>query len=350
VSFVLSSPFADNDGYGSAGIGIMRGLVAAGADFAVQIQPGARSLLREQDVRTISQHSNVGGRKFGVPVTSPDRFGMCAIMPHVGVTMFETSRMPDKFAALLKRERGVMGLITPTKASANSIRAAECQLPIEIVPLGYDPADWYVDPNVPKFQQFTFLLAGQLSYRKGVDIAIAAFEQEFKPNEPVGMILKNTTPWGKDFTVTDNRIQVHAAEYTVEQLRTLYNQVHCYIGPSRGEGFGLVPLQALACGVPAILSRLKNGAAFFDEEFTGVRLVEPEDVENASEFWWHKQLHLGDCGFWYRPSVTGFRKAMREAYEKRDAVSAMPWLQEYTWARLGGRFLGAISSLAPVPV
>src|SRR5205807_7448785 len=34
----------------------------------------------------------------------------------------------------------------------------------------------------------------------------------------------------------------------------LYQNAHCYLQPSRGEGFGLQPLQALACGIPTILT------------------------------------------------------------------------------------------------
>jgi phosphatidyl-myo-inositol dimannoside synthase len=39
----------------------------------------------------------------------------------------------------------------------------------------------------------------------------------------------------------------------------LYNLADVYAMPSRGEGFGLVFLEAMACGVPVIASKLDGG-------------------------------------------------------------------------------------------
>jgi glycosyltransferase involved in cell wall biosynthesis len=44
-----------------------------------------------------------------------------------------------------------------------------------------------------------------------------------------------------------------------EKKTDLYNLADVYVMPSRGEGFGFVLLEALACGVPVIASRLDGG-------------------------------------------------------------------------------------------
>jgi len=43
------------------------------------------------------------------------------------------------------------------------------------------------------------------------------------------------------------------------EKRALYNLADVYVMPSRGEGFGFVLLEAMACGVPAIGSRHDGG-------------------------------------------------------------------------------------------
>lgn len=44
-----------------------------------------------------------------------------------------------------------------------------------------------------------------------------------------------------------------------EEKPDLYNLADAYVMPSRGEGFGFVFLEAMACGVPAIASKLDGG-------------------------------------------------------------------------------------------
>jgi glycosyltransferase involved in cell wall biosynthesis len=43
-------------------------------------------------------------------------------------------------------------------------------------------------------------------------------------------------------------------DYTDEQMAKFYQQHHVVCQPSRGEGFGLVPLEARACGVPVVMT------------------------------------------------------------------------------------------------
>jgi glycosyltransferase involved in cell wall biosynthesis len=59
-----------------------------------------------------------------------------------------------------------------------------------------------------------------------------------------------------------------------EEKADLYNLADVYVMPSRGEGFGFVFLEALACGVPVIASRLDGGREAVREGALG-QLVDP---------------------------------------------------------------------------
>jgi glycosyltransferase involved in cell wall biosynthesis len=59
----------------------------------------------------------------------------------------------------------------------------------------------------------------------------------------------------------------------------LYNLADVYVMPSRGEGFGFVLLEAMACGVPVIASRLDGGR----EAVRGGTLGQLVDPSNPAE-------------------------------------------------------------------
>jgi phosphatidyl-myo-inositol dimannoside synthase len=83
-----------------------------------------------------------------------------------------------------------------------------------------------------------------------------------------------------------NRLQLRARELGVasrviftglfadEDKRDLYNLADAYVMPSRGEGFGFVFLEAMACGVPVIGSKLDGGREALLDGTLGL-LVDP---------------------------------------------------------------------------
>lgn len=66
-------------------------------------------------------------------------------------------------------------------------------------------------------------------------------------------------------------------EVTVDQMPDRYRVLDLYVAPQRWEGFGLTPLEAMACGVPVVATRVGAFEDLVAPGQTGA-LVDPGDV------------------------------------------------------------------------
>lgn len=67
-------------------------------------------------------------------------------------------------------------------------------------------------------------------------------------------------------------------EVPIAQLAAHFQALDLYVAPQRWEGFGLTPLEAIACGVPAVATKVGAFEELIVEGRTG-HLVEIEDVD-----------------------------------------------------------------------
>lgn len=104
-----------------------------------------------------------------------------------------------------------------------------------------------------------FLFVSTLEPRKGVDTLIRAFA-EIAPSVHEHLILVGKRGWAYEnyfelARALDLASRVHFLDYVSDQdLPCVYNLATAFVFPSRYEGFGLAPLEAMACGTPVISS------------------------------------------------------------------------------------------------
>ncbi len=71
-------------------------------------------------------------------------------------------------------------------------------------------------------------------------------------------------------------------EVSVDAMPDWYRVLDLYIAPQRWEGFGLTPLESMACGTPVVATRVGAFDELVDPGVTGV-LVEPGDPASLAE-------------------------------------------------------------------
>jgi len=64
------------------------------------------------------------------------------------------------------------------------------------------------------------------------------------------------SPEARDVPVLNlpENVFVHRQWFTADETFNWFNQADCYVSATRGEGFGLMPLQAMAMGIPVIMN------------------------------------------------------------------------------------------------
>ena len=119
---------------------------------------------------------------------------------------------------------------------------------------------------LPPGPGFRFLFVGGTIFRKGIDLLLAAYARAFRPADGVGLVIKDmgiarasTAARRPRREVAGLRERGYPVEYidrdlTEPEMAGLYAACDCLVHPFRGEGFALPVVEAMACGLPVIVT------------------------------------------------------------------------------------------------
>ncbi|MCK9476609.1 MAG: glycosyltransferase [Candidatus Muirbacterium halophilum] len=165
---------------------------------------------------------------------------------------------------------------------------------IEIIPYGIAPEQFKISSKIKlrvlKTKEFLenkkiILFTGRLVYYKGVSFLIEAFNK-LKRNDTTLVILGN----GPYFSTLkaqamQNENIVFIPEADDEQLQVFLHACSIFVLPSieKSEAFGIVQLEAMACGKPVISTKLNSGVRSVNiDKVTGLQ-VEPKNSDDLMQ-------------------------------------------------------------------
>lgn len=244
----------------------------------------------------------------------------------IAYTMGEVSGIPSNWVRVLNEMDEVW---VPSEFSKLIFIDSGVTVPIFNVRAGVDPD--YFHPGIKPFEQvlnnrFLFISNFAFGRRKGVDKIFEAYRREFDEDENVGLVLKCLPSYTGHkikeecdklyYRKGSARIDISGDVVEPYELGRFYTAGHCFLWPSRGEGFGLPPLEALACGVPVIATDYSSHTEFLKKDgvaLPGVELLKyhltPYDGTDSIYY----------SGFeWAEPDVNDLRTKMRKVFENRD--------------------------------
>lgn len=327
-------------GYGRLGVMLSKALTEAGVDVYDDLGEPPEGFARERDAlqrassRSKPEHTNVVSW-----VSTPGHASWWWEGQHTSIfTMWEATHLPESFRESLHEFTTV---IVPSLQNVDLFSRYHDN--VRYAPLGIDPAAWKYTPREAPGPFLRFLIGGS-GPRKGTDLAHKAFRAVF-PNpaklDPVPMlVMKN--PKAEDFY--GPFVEMVTGKLPAADEISLYETAHCYVQPSRGEGFGLQPLQAMAQGIPTILTNAHGHEAF-------ARLGIPIGYSMKPSAY----FIYGDAGDWWEPDFDELCEQMADVYDNYETHlsyakdSAKIVGEHWTWARTAREFIDAHDGALDLP-
>jgi GT2 family glycosyltransferase/Tfp pilus assembly protein PilF len=240
---------------------------------------------------------------------------------------------------------------------------------VVVVPNGVDTKKFH--PQVPPMKlatkkTFKFLFVGGTIGRKGPDLLLQAYLKNFTSTDDVCLVIKDFG--GKSVYAGQTfEKQISAAqsipnapeilylneEILPDALPGLYTACHCFVLPYRGEGFGLPVLEAMACGLPVMVTAGGATDDFVRDEF-GWRIAASHKIFGREV----SGMKLSGDGWLLEPDLAALGQAMREAFtnpdkcRERGRLASKEAQENWPWekpARIIAQRIQALAESLPHP-
>ena len=189
----------------------------------------------------------------------------------IGFTMMDVDGLDEEWVRQCNELHEVW---VPSQWSRQTFADSGVRVPIHVVPLGVDTN--YFHPGIKSRRfgpRYTFLSVFEWGERKAPEVLLRAWAAAFTKRDDVQLVLKITN---NDASV-DVAAQIAALDLPKDmaplvilynesipgaQMGSLYRAADCFVLASRGEGWGMPVLEAMACGLPAIATDWGGTTAF----------------------------------------------------------------------------------------
>ncbi len=226
----------------------------------VRLPPGVRAFIRFHDAVPVTDVDTMQTWKMGLAHTrlvracAPDAIFIC--------------NSPQSLAALLtldpRREKTAIVIpcaIAPVSPAAAGLDAGSIiarHLSFRALGLAASPPGWAAPAAGLRY----VLSVSTLEPRKNFPGLIRGWERAAAADRALHLVIVGGPGWHEEETLAQMRPGVasgrilHVQNLPPDELHALMRGAACFAFPSFSEGFGLTPLEAMACGAPCVVSDL----------------------------------------------------------------------------------------------
>ncbi len=299
----------------------------------------------------------------------------------IAYTMFESTAIPDNWVSILNNKFDMA--IVPDQYLIEVYKNCGVQIPIFVLPLPL-MLQKFLDSTsqVRDHKPFVFGMTGGFWKRKNHIHVLKAFAREFGNSQRVRLKLHGR--FGKDEIIKElydeiakyqlTNVEVIVKPFTSDEYLNFFQSLDCYVLLSMGEGFSITPREALACGIPCILTDntaqktiCNSGSvrvvrseylvpAIYDCHYSNRVADQTLDVADRSlqisncdalvadeDF----LLRSGDIGYQFDCTLHDAREAMRDVYKNysdylEKASYGREWVKCYLKEKLIDKYVSVV--------
>lgn len=214
--------------------------------------------------------------------------------------------------------------------------------PISIIPNGIDLNKYKISNAAKTRPSHTILYIGRLERRKGVEYLLQAYSQLVTRDIDVELIIAGDGPDREKLEYLASDLDLGNVTFTgyitEEEKVTLLQEADVFCSPALyGESFGIVLLEAMACGAVTVAGN-NPGYASVLQDLGSLSLVNPKDTEEFArrldvmlhdeklrklwKEWAAKQVKQ----YSYQRIVDQYLEIYEAAYKKHTSVSEPTWV------------------------
>ncbi|HWT22764.1 MAG TPA: glycosyltransferase family 1 protein, partial [Solirubrobacteraceae bacterium] len=226
-----------------------------------------------------------------MPLAPPRRIGLPVVVA-IGDALlwdhpewFTRAHVLHARTALARALRHAAAVLVPSAFTRDRLRAHLRGLDeVHVTPWGIAPR--FSPGEAPRMSGPYLLAVGTLQPRKNLEGALAAFERLHAGGLEHRLVVAGARGWRDEALVARLRASPAAARIELagrvddDALVALYRGAACLLFPSRAEGFGFPPLEAMACGTPVVAT---TAGSLPEVLADAAPLVDPDDHAGLAE-------------------------------------------------------------------
>lgn len=202
---------------------------------------------------------------------------------------------------------------------------------VDVIPCGVDTEKF--NPDAPPLEletnkRFKFLFVGGVIARKGIDVLIKSYLATFTRKDDVCLVIKGmgSESFYKHMSVKNDILKLAEDKFMPEiiyleddipdeKMPSLYTACNAFVYPFRGEGFGMPILEAIACGLPVIVTGYGPVLDYLPKHYEYF-LKYKIKISNVNVMADGREL----VGNWFlaEPDFIDLRNKMKEVYNNYD--------------------------------